>query len=94
MEKVAKKTCKSLVVANPTCTNCMVLSKNAPSIPTDNFTALTRLDYNRFVGQTAKYLGCKPGQINNIIVWGNHSRKELWDASRIEVEGMPKEELQ
>ncbi len=31
----------------------MVLSKNAPSIPTDNFTALTRLDYNRFVGQVS-----------------------------------------
>lgn len=29
----------------------MILANNAPSIPKQNFTALTRLDYNRFIGQ-------------------------------------------
>lgn len=43
--------------------------------------------------KTAKYLECKPGQINNVIVWGNHSRKEIWDASHIEVDGISKEEV-
>lgn len=50
----AKKTCKSLVVANPVRifliqpnTNCLVLAENAPTIPAENFTALTRWDYNR-----------------------------------------------
>lgn len=47
LEKVAKKTCKILVVANPANTNCLALWKYAPSIPRENFSALTRLDHNR-----------------------------------------------
>lgn len=47
LDKVAKKTCKSLVVANPCNTNCLTLIKNCPSIPKANFTCLTRLDHNR-----------------------------------------------
>lgn len=47
LDKVAKKTCKSLVVANPANTNTLTLAKNAPSIPKKNFTCLTRLDHNR-----------------------------------------------
>lgn len=41
--------------------------------------------------QTAKLLGCKANQIKNIFVWGNHSRKQFWDPSRIEVEGLSNE---
>ena len=33
LDKYAKKTCKSLVIANPAKTNCLALIKNAPSIP-------------------------------------------------------------
>jgi malate/lactate dehydrogenase len=44
LDEVAKKTCHSLVVANPANTNCLVLQHNASSIPKENFTALTRLD--------------------------------------------------
>lgn len=32
-------------------TNCMVLAQHAPNIPSANFTALTRLDFNRFSAQ-------------------------------------------
>lgn len=34
-------------------TNCMILAKNAPKIPVQNFTALTHLDYNRFVAEVS-----------------------------------------
>ena len=44
LDAVAKKTCKSIVVANPANTNCLILAEAAPSIPKENFTALTRLD--------------------------------------------------
>jgi len=37
LNKYAKKTCHSLVVANPCNTLCYVLAKNAPSIPVTNF---------------------------------------------------------
>lgn len=36
-----------LVVGNPANTNCMMAKMNAPSIPAENFTCLTRLDMNR-----------------------------------------------
>ena len=36
-----------LVVGNPANTNCMMAKMNAPSIPSENFTCLTRLDMNR-----------------------------------------------
>ena len=44
LDRVAKKTCKVLVVGNPANTNALIASHYAPSIPKQNFTALTRLD--------------------------------------------------
>jgi len=32
----------------------MILASNAPRIPSENFTALTRLDYNRFMAEVIK----------------------------------------
>ena len=40
-----------LVVANPANTNALILKENAPSIPPENITCLTRLDHNRALGQ-------------------------------------------
>ena len=40
-----------LVVANPANTNALILKENAPSIPAENITCLTRLDHNRALGQ-------------------------------------------
>jgi len=51
LNEVAKKDCKSLVVANPCNTNCYILQRHCPTIPRKNFTALSRLDHNRAVGQ-------------------------------------------
>ena len=44
MNKYAKRTCHSVVIANPANTMTYVLAKNAPDIPKENFCALTRLD--------------------------------------------------
>jgi malate/lactate dehydrogenase len=44
LNKVAKKNVKVLVVGNPANTNALIASHYAPSIPKQNFTALTRLD--------------------------------------------------
>lgn len=49
MDKVAKKTVKVCVVGNPANTNALIASHFAPSIPKENFSALTRLDENRAV---------------------------------------------
>ena len=51
LEKHAHKDVKVVVVANPANTNALILSENAPSIPKENITCLTRLDHNRALGQ-------------------------------------------
>ncbi len=45
-----------LVVANPANTNALILKENAPSIPAENITCLTRLDHNRALGQVSTSL--------------------------------------
>lgn len=54
---MAKKTIKVVVVGNPANTNAYICKKYAPSIPPQNFTALTRLDQNRAQAQVAARLG-------------------------------------
>ena len=49
IDQVAKKTVKVCVVGNPANTNALICSHYAPSIPKQNFTALTRLDQSRAV---------------------------------------------
>ncbi|MES1917313.1 MAG: hypothetical protein MHM6MM_009050, partial [Cercozoa sp. M6MM] len=56
LDQWASRNVKVCVVGNPANTNCLVLMKNAPSIPRANFTALTRLDQNRAVSQLAQRL--------------------------------------
>lgn len=73
LDKVAKKSVKVCVVGNPANTNALIASKFAPSIPAENFTALTRLDENRAVTQIAQRVGCSIEQVKNVHIWGNHS---------------------
>src|ERR671927_700382 len=46
-----------LVVGNPANTNCLIAMNNAPSIPRERFTAMTRLDHNRAKAQVAQKAG-------------------------------------
>ena len=57
----AKGVLQVLVVANPANTNALILKENAPKIPAENITCLTRLDHNRALGQVAEKAGqCMP----------------------------------
>ena len=47
---------KVLVVGNPANTNCLIAMNNAPDIPRERFTAMTRLDHNRAIAQLANKL--------------------------------------
>ncbi|XP_027038816.1 malate dehydrogenase, cytoplasmic-like [Pocillopora damicornis] len=77
----AKKTVKVLVVGNPANTNCMMAKMNAPSIPPENFTCLTRLDMNRARAQIAMRVGTQVEDVKNIIIWGNHSSTQYPDVN-------------
>jgi len=86
LDKCAKKTVKVLVVGNPANTNALVCSRYAPSIPRENFTAMTRLDQNRGRAQIAERLKVNVGQVNNVIIWGNHSATQVPDANSATVD--------
>lgn len=69
----AKRDVKSIVVGNPANTNALILAHNAPGIPKENFTAMTRLDHNRALTQLALKTGSKVTDIKQLAIWGNHS---------------------
>jgi malate dehydrogenase len=62
-----------LVVGNPANTNALIAMNNAPDIPSERFTAMTRLDENRAVAQLAQKLGVGVEEVQDLVVWGNHS---------------------
>jgi malate dehydrogenase len=64
---------KVLVVGNPANTNALIAMSNAPDVPNERFTAMTRLDHNRALAQLAKKLDIGVSDIKNMTVWGNHS---------------------
>jgi malate dehydrogenase len=64
---------KVLVVGNPANTNALIAMSNAPDVPNERFTAMTRLDHNRALAQLAKKLDIGVSDISNMTVWGNHS---------------------
>lgn len=80
LDKNAKKTVKVLVVGNPANTNALICSKYAPSIPKENFTAMTRLDQNRAQAQLAARFSVGIDAVRNVIIWGNHSSTQYPDA--------------
>ncbi|KAL0267533.1 UNVERIFIED_CONTAM: hypothetical protein PYX00_009779 [Menopon gallinae] len=86
LDKYAKKSVKVLVVGNPANTNAYICSKYAPSIPKENFTAMTRLDQNRAVAVIAERTGVNVSQVKNVIIWGNHSKTQFPDARHAVVE--------
>jgi malate dehydrogenase len=62
-----------LVVGNPANTNALIAQSNAPDVPANRFTAMTRLDHNRALAQLAKKLDIGVSDIKHMTVWGNHS---------------------
>ncbi len=76
-----------LVVGNPANTNCLIAMHNAPAIPAERFTAMTRLDHNRAKGQLAAKLGRPVAEIAKMTIWGNHSATQYPDLFHAEVGG-------
>jgi malate dehydrogenase len=78
-----------LVVGNPANTNALIAQRNAPDIPAERFTAMTRLDENRAVAQLAKKLSVEVTDIQDLCVWGNHSPTMFPDLFNAKVKGSP-----
>jgi malate dehydrogenase len=78
---------KVLVVGNPANTNALIAMNNAPDVPNERFTAMTRLDENRAVAQLANKLEVPVTAIENLVVWGNHSPTMFPDLFNATVNG-------
>jgi len=73
LNAVASRDVRVLVVGNPANTNAYIAMKSAPDLPRKNFTAMLRLDHNRALSQLAAKTGKPVADIENMVVWGNHS---------------------
>ena len=73
LDAVASRDVKVLVGGNPANTNAHIAMKSAPNLPAKNFTAMLRLDHNRALSQVASKTGKAVGDIEKMVVWGNHS---------------------
>ena len=89
----ASRDVKVLVVGNPANTNALIARENAPDLNPRQFTAMMRLDYNRALSQLADKTGSKTTDIENMIVWGNHSATQYPDLSHCTVNGKPAKDL-
>jgi malate dehydrogenase len=78
---------KALVVGNPANTNALIAMNNAPDIPNERFTAMTRLDENRAVAQLAQKLSVGVEDVQDLVVWGNHSPTMFPDLFNAKVNG-------
>ena len=75
------------VTGNPANTNALIAMSNAPDIPRERFSALTRLDHNRAITQLAKKTGAAVTDIKKMTIWGNHSATQYPDVFHAEVGG-------
>jgi len=87
LSDVAKPSVKILVVGNPANTNALITASNAPKIDPRQITAMTRLDHNRAEAQLANKTSSHVNNIDNLIVWGNHSATQYPDLSHCTVDG-------
>jgi malate dehydrogenase len=75
------------VTGNPANTNALIAMTNAPDIPHERFSALTRLDHNRAISQLATKTGAAVTDIKKMTIWGNHSATQYPDVFHAEVGG-------
>ncbi|MEU3568220.1 malate dehydrogenase [Kitasatospora sp. NPDC036755] len=80
---------KVLVVGNPANTNALIAQRNAPDVPAERFTAMTRLDHNRALGQLSAKTGAQVSDIKRVTIWGNHSATQYPDVFQAEIAGKP-----
>ena len=87
LNKVAADDVRVTVTGNPANTNALIAMNNAPDIPDEQFSALTRLDHNRAMSQLSSKLSVPVTEIRKMTIWGNHSATQYPDLFHAEVSG-------
>ena len=93
LNDAASRDVKVLVVGNPANTNALIAQRNAPDLPAENFTAMTRLDHNRALAQLANKTGSHVTDIKKMTIWGNHSATQYPDIFHATVKGQAAKDL-
>jgi len=87
LNDVAASDIRICVTGNPANTNALIAMSNAPDIPNERFSALTRLDHDRAINQLAAKLGVPVTAVKHMTIWGNHSVTQYPDLFHCEVNG-------
>jgi malate dehydrogenase len=87
LNEVAADDVRIGVTGNPANTNALIAMSNAPDIPKERFSALTRLDHNRALSQLAAKTGSTVADIKKLTIWGNHSATQYPDIFHAEIGG-------
>ncbi|WP_338748388.1 malate dehydrogenase [Janibacter alittae] len=87
LNKVAADDVHVTITGNPANTNALIAMNNAPDIPNEQFSALTRLDHNRAISQLSSKLDVPVTDITKMTIWGNHSATQYPDLFHAEVGG-------
>jgi len=82
-----------VTVANPCNTNALITMNNAPDVPNERFTAMTRLDLNRTKYQLANRAGVNTSDVTNIGIFGNHSSTMFPNFFDARIDGEPVPEV-
>ncbi len=93
LNEVAADDVRVTVTGNPANTNALIAMSNAPDIPRERFSALTRLDHNRAVAQLAAKTGRTVSDITRMTIWGNHSATQYPDLFHALVDGQDAAEV-
>lgn len=88
IDQVAQKSVKVLLAgAGPVNFNATMMIKNAPSIPRQNFVAMSRLVENRAKSIIAERLKVNTAGVVDLIIWGNPNGEHYIDVSNSRVHG-------
>ena len=89
LSEVAADDVRVLVTGNPANTNALIAYRNAPGIPPQRFSALTRLDHNRATAMVARRSRLGVDRVRNVTIWGNHSAPQYPDLFHATINGAP-----
>ena len=81
----AKEGVITLVVGNPCNTNCLIARSYAKRIRPENFYAMTWLDQNRAKSAIANKAGVDTTNVEDVVIWGNHSATQVPDFTKIKI---------
>ncbi|WP_201457090.1 malate dehydrogenase [Chlamydia sp. 17-3921] len=93
LNTAAKREVKVFVVGNPVNTNCLIAMNHAPRLLRKNFHAMLRLDQNRMHSMLAHRAQVPLSEVSQVVVWGNHSAKQVPDFTQAQISKKPATEV-